>query len=170
MIQRVGRRLQGAVISIAVALLSGAACERVQAQDASHATTNGKLRIFFVDVEGGQATLFVSPSGESLLIDAGWPGNDRRDANRIVAAAKEAGLKKTTTCSSRTITTIMLAAFRNWLHRFLSELLSIMVRTGSSITELQNMVTLSIRGFWLRLERTILWLGRVIRCRSMGLM
>ncbi len=94
MIQRVGCLLQGAVISIAVALLSGAVCERVQAQDAPHATTNGKLRIFFVDVEGGQATLFVSPSGESLLIDTGWPGNDRRDANRIVAAAKEAGLKK----------------------------------------------------------------------------
>jgi competence protein ComEC len=94
MIQRVGRLLQGAVVSITVGLLSGTACARVQAQDAPHATTNGKLRIFFVDVEGGQATLFVSPSGESLLIDAGWPGNDRRDANRIVAAAKEAGLKK----------------------------------------------------------------------------
>jgi competence protein ComEC len=59
------------------------------------AAANGKaLQIYFVDVEGGQATLFVSPSGESLLIDTGWPGNDGRDANRIVAAAKKAGLGK----------------------------------------------------------------------------
>ena len=52
------------------------------------------LEIYFVDVEGGQATLFVAPSGQSLLIDAGWPGNEGRDADRIVAAAKEAGIGK----------------------------------------------------------------------------
>jgi competence protein ComEC len=52
------------------------------------------LRIYFVDVEGGQATLFVTPAGQSLLIDTGWPGNDGRDANRIVAAAKKAGIAK----------------------------------------------------------------------------
>jgi len=50
------------------------------------------LQIYFVDVEGGQATLVVSPSGQSLLIDAGWPGNGGRDADRIVAAAHQAGL------------------------------------------------------------------------------
>ena len=55
---------------------------------------NNVLRIFFVDVEGGQATLFVTPAGQSLLIDTGWPGNDGRDANRIVAAAKKANLNK----------------------------------------------------------------------------
>ncbi len=55
---------------------------------------NEKLRIYFVDVEGGQATLFVTPAGESLLIDTGWPGNEFRDADRIVAAAKAAGLKR----------------------------------------------------------------------------
>ena len=38
------------------------------------------LQIYFVDVEGGQATLFVTPEGQSLLIDTGWPGNDGRDA------------------------------------------------------------------------------------------
>jgi competence protein ComEC len=54
----------------------------------------GKLRVFFVDVEGGQATLFVAPGGESLLIDTGWPGNDGRDADRIVKAAKEAGVTR----------------------------------------------------------------------------
>jgi hypothetical protein len=30
------------------------------------------LEVYFVDVEGGQATLLVSPSGESMLVDAGW--------------------------------------------------------------------------------------------------
>jgi len=52
------------------------------------------LRIFFVDVEGGQATLFVTPTGQSLLIDTGWPGNEGRDADRIVAAAKQVMLSK----------------------------------------------------------------------------
>lgn len=52
------------------------------------------LQIFFIDVEGGQATLFVTPEGKSLLIDTGWPGNNGRDANRIAAAAKVAGVKK----------------------------------------------------------------------------
>ena len=52
------------------------------------------LQIYFVDVEGGQATLFVTPDGQSLLIDTGWPGNNGRDANRIAAAAKDAGIKR----------------------------------------------------------------------------
>ena len=64
---------------------------------ASHASTPqaGKtLQIYFVDVEGGQATLFVTPAGQSLLIDTGWPGHDGRDADRIVAAAGKAGISK----------------------------------------------------------------------------
>jgi beta-lactamase superfamily II metal-dependent hydrolase len=52
------------------------------------------LLIYFVDVEGGQATLIVTPLGESLLIDTGWPGYEGRDADRIVAAAHEAGIKQ----------------------------------------------------------------------------
>lgn len=52
------------------------------------------LKVIFVDVEGGQATLFVSPSGESMLIDTGWSGHEARDAGRIVAAAKKAGVKR----------------------------------------------------------------------------
>ena len=52
------------------------------------------LHIFFVDVEGGQATLFVTPAGQSLLIDTGWPGNEGRDAARIIAATKKAGISK----------------------------------------------------------------------------
>jgi competence protein ComEC len=52
------------------------------------------LQIYFIDVEGGQSTLFVTPEGKSLLIDTGWPGNEGRDADRVVAAAKSAGLSK----------------------------------------------------------------------------
>lgn len=52
------------------------------------------LDIYFIDVEGGQATLLVSPSGESLLVDAGWPGFNGRDSGRIAAAAKKAGLRQ----------------------------------------------------------------------------
>lgn len=36
----------------------------------------------------------VTPSGQSLLIDAGWPGNQARDAGRIIAAAKRHGLAR----------------------------------------------------------------------------
>jgi competence protein ComEC len=50
------------------------------------------LQIYFIDVEGGQATLVVTPSGQSLLIDTGWPGYDGRDADRIEAAAHQAGI------------------------------------------------------------------------------
>jgi competence protein ComEC len=53
-----------------------------------------KLRVYFIDVEGGQSTLFVTPKGESLLIDTGWPDHDFRDADRIAAAAKNAGITK----------------------------------------------------------------------------
>ena len=52
------------------------------------------LDVYFVDVEGGQATLFVTPGHQSLLIDIGWPGNNGRDADRIVAAAKRAGVTR----------------------------------------------------------------------------
>ena len=63
------------------------------------------LDIYFIDVEGGQSTLVVSPSHESLLVDTGFagsgtfdskPGNpaQSRDARRIVAAARDAGIKQ----------------------------------------------------------------------------
>jgi beta-lactamase superfamily II metal-dependent hydrolase len=54
--------------------------------------TSDDLKIFFIDVEGGQSTLFVTPDHRSLLIDTGWPGNAGRDADRIAAAAKRAGI------------------------------------------------------------------------------
>jgi len=60
---------------------------------AAQTRTAKALDIYVVDVEGGNATLFVSPSGESLLIDSGNGGAGAiRDAERIMAAVKEAGL------------------------------------------------------------------------------
>lgn len=50
---------------------------------------NGRLDVWFIDVEGGAATLIVTPQGESLLIDSGYPGYDFRDRDRIVQVAKE---------------------------------------------------------------------------------
>lgn len=52
------------------------------------------LDLYFIDVEGGQATLVVTPDKKSLLIDTGWPGFGDRDADRIVKVAKKAGLKR----------------------------------------------------------------------------
>lgn len=65
------------------------------------------LDIYFIDTEGGQATLFVAPSGESMLVDTGFAGNQgmpdatatnssgapiTRDADRIGAVLKQAGI------------------------------------------------------------------------------
>lgn len=52
------------------------------------------LDIYFIDTEGGQATLVVAPSGQSLLIDTGYTGFGGRDTLRIAAAAKDAGVKR----------------------------------------------------------------------------
>jgi beta-lactamase superfamily II metal-dependent hydrolase len=71
----------------------------------AHVAAARTLDIYFIDVEGGQSTLIVTPAGESLLVDAGFPsdgtfasraGNpaSARDARRIVAAAREAGVKQ----------------------------------------------------------------------------
>jgi beta-lactamase superfamily II metal-dependent hydrolase len=57
-------------------------------------TGGGRLRISWIDVEGGASTLFVAPNGQSLLFDTGFPGNDDRDAKRIAAAAKAMGLTR----------------------------------------------------------------------------
>jgi len=50
--------------------------------------------IYWVDVEGGAATLLISPNGESLLVDTGFPSADNRDAKRIFAATQEAGVSQ----------------------------------------------------------------------------
>ncbi|PCJ98395.1 MAG: hypothetical protein COA50_02515 [Flavobacteriaceae bacterium] len=50
------------------------------------------MNIYWIDVEGGTATLIVTPSGQSVLMDAGWPTEEERDAKRIVAAMENAGI------------------------------------------------------------------------------
>jgi competence protein ComEC len=79
-------------------LLAATAILSIQVAAAAPSKT---LDIYFIDVEGGQSTLLVSPGGESLLIDTGWSGDGQsepgdpakaRDANRILAAAHEAGI------------------------------------------------------------------------------
>ncbi len=66
------------------------ACAVLLAGAANAAKT---LDIYFIDVEGGQSTLVVSPSGQTLLIDAGYAGFSGRDADRIATAAKLAHVK-----------------------------------------------------------------------------
>lgn len=78
------------IFTLALAcLLSLAAKVPARAQ-----TQQNHLLIYSIDVEGGQSTLLVSPSGASLLVDAGWPGNNGRDAGRIQAAMKDAGITR----------------------------------------------------------------------------
>jgi beta-lactamase superfamily II metal-dependent hydrolase len=91
-------------ISRLLSLLTSVGCLALNMAPASAATRT--LDIYFIDVEGGQSTLLVTPSHESLLIDTGWPGNgsppdprpgdpaQARDARRIVAAATDAGIKQ----------------------------------------------------------------------------
>jgi beta-lactamase superfamily II metal-dependent hydrolase len=58
-------------------------------------TTNTRsLDIWVIDVEGGKAALFVTPAGQSVLVDSGWPGFDGRDPDRIMAAVADAGVKR----------------------------------------------------------------------------
>jgi competence protein ComEC len=83
-----------ALISVSVGLLASPA--------SGAAETHPALQIYFIDVEGGQATLIVTPERHSLLIDTGWAGagtgfqpgdpHKARDANRIVSAARDAGI------------------------------------------------------------------------------
>lgn len=70
------------LVLIAAAVLVSSVVARVQSPR--------PFDIYSIDVEGGQSTLFVSPSGESLLVDTGSAG--ARDADRIAATAKQAGL------------------------------------------------------------------------------
>ena len=69
-----------------------AACALISMAALSGASKN--LEIYWIDAEGGAATLIVSPSGESMLVDTANKTPDDRDAKRIFAAAQKAGLTK----------------------------------------------------------------------------
>jgi beta-lactamase superfamily II metal-dependent hydrolase len=74
-----------AAIITALCLIAGVMGIFAQAQ-------TGALNIYYIDTEGGQSTLFVGPTGESLLVDTGNAGE--RDLGRIVEAVKTAGVKQ----------------------------------------------------------------------------
>ncbi len=75
-----------AVFVAAITLTVGVASAQAQTRS---------LQVYVVDVEGGNATLFIGPTGESVLIDTGNGGaNAARDAGRILAAARDAGLTR----------------------------------------------------------------------------
>ncbi|HET9391363.1 MAG TPA: MBL fold metallo-hydrolase, partial [Steroidobacteraceae bacterium] len=88
-----------ALCILAVGAVSTSVCA-VAATVGAHA----QLEIYFIDVEGGQSTLVVTPDRHSLLIDTGFAGDGSgfrpgdpakaRDANRIVAAARDAGIDR----------------------------------------------------------------------------
>jgi len=59
---------------------------------AATARAAGALDVYWVDVEGGGGTLIITPAGESILIDTGWPGE--RDAARIRDTASQAGVSR----------------------------------------------------------------------------
>ena len=86
---RTADRIRRLLFVISAALLALSCSPRATAQGKS-----GNLLIYAIDVEGGQATLLVSPSKASLLVDTGWPGSSGRDADRIAAAMKDAGITK----------------------------------------------------------------------------
>lgn len=70
--------------------VAGVLCAALSVAQTRSAKT---LDVYVLDVEGGNATLFVAPSGESLLIDTGNGGVAAvRDAQRILVAAKDAGI------------------------------------------------------------------------------
>ncbi len=73
--------LQAVVLAIVLSILVGASAMLGKTR---------ALEIYFIDVEGGQATLIVAPSGQTMLVDTGWPGFSGRDAARIVALVKQA--------------------------------------------------------------------------------
>jgi len=78
-------------VCIGVIFLSAGKPGRTGRGGARTAVSN--LKIYWIDVEGGAATLIITPIGESILIDAGNPGS--RDADRIYeVAVNEAGLKQ----------------------------------------------------------------------------
>jgi len=84
--------MKRALTAISLAILTLAASSLGLSQNPPAQSRN--LEFYWIDVEGGAATLIVSPTGESLLFDTGFPTDTNRDAKRILAAAQKAGLKQ----------------------------------------------------------------------------
>src|SRR4051812_37143316 len=80
------------IACVAAALLALPAVASTQPRSSAGSGAGKTIEIYSIDVEGGQSTLFVSPTGASLLVDTGNPG--ARDTDRIAATAKAAGLSR----------------------------------------------------------------------------
>ncbi len=93
MLQRAAR-FRGSLWRAGVVLVACAAsCLAGRSATLQAGAADGRLDVYWIDVEGGAATLLVTPAGESILIDAGNPGH--RDADRIFrVAVDEAGLRR----------------------------------------------------------------------------
>jgi len=76
------RRTFAFLLTLALATAVGSAQSR----------SSKTLDIYFIDTEGGHSTLYVAPTGESLLMDTGSPGG--RDVARIMAVLQAAGVKQ----------------------------------------------------------------------------
>lgn len=79
--------------AVVLAAALSAACLGLPAAPGAGAAVR-QLQIYFIDVEGGAATLIVTPAGESILVDTGWPGFEDRDPKRIASALAHAGAKQ----------------------------------------------------------------------------
>jgi competence protein ComEC len=81
------------LFGLSLIVFLAASCSQEEQESFGEEATE-TLDIYIIDVEGGGGTLFVSPSGESLLYDGGWPGFDGRDIDRIAQAAEDAGIEQ----------------------------------------------------------------------------
>lgn len=90
---------------VAAVLFAAAAAPAATTTPSAASAADTTLRIYFIDVEGGKATLVVTPSGESFLLDAGFPSTgwfnsvpgdptQARDAQRVLRAAHDAGVSR----------------------------------------------------------------------------
>jgi competence protein ComEC len=90
---------------VAMALNMSIAAVRSQEQPQATQVVNGAvvpaqrtppatLDVYFIDTEGGKATLFVSPAGQTLLFDTGTGGDNGRDADRITNLIKQVAVEQ----------------------------------------------------------------------------
>lgn len=79
--------LTSALLTIVLGVCAAGSDIAAQSQDSP-------LQIYWIDVEGGGATLLVTPHGQSILMDAGWARDDNRDLHRIQAALRDAGVDR----------------------------------------------------------------------------
>ena len=81
---------------VGVGLMVAAPLAQAPASKPAQGKTAKTLDIYVIDVEGGKATLFVSPTGETVLLDSGNPGAARSGTHHVGADRRRA--------SSRSIT------------------------------------------------------------------